>query len=441
MQKHSEIKIVNRSSVGHFGYKKIRNVVDVARWRLCVGCGACISICPSERLILRDVTNDGLRPFFVDDKRPSDDAVFCNTCSECLSVCPGLHMKAPTLQASPKIKTGSLNKGWGFMLELWEGYASDPEIRFKGSSGGLCTALSLFCIENGLAAGVMHIGASEKQPWLNKTFLSTNRDELISRTGSRYAPASPCNKLNIVEKFSKPIVFVGKPCDIEALRMVEEKVSYVRKNMAFVIGFFCAGTPSTKGTLDLLSYHNLNYQNLSTLRYRGLGWPGKTTISLKDKQIDVLQLTYEEAWGFLQRYRPFRCYLCPDITAESADISVGDPWYRERGNEEPGRSLIIIRSERGLKIFYNALEKGYIRAERVSPDIILKSQRNLLGKRKAIFGRLLGMKLLGIPHPTLDGFHLHENWMDLSLKEKIISVAGTIRRIVQRRYYKPLKFG
>ena len=50
-----------------------------------------------------------------------------------------------------------LEKRWGNIIELWEGYAADPEIRFKGSSGGLCAALSLFCIEKGQASGVLHI--------------------------------------------------------------------------------------------------------------------------------------------------------------------------------------------------------------------------------------------------------------------------------------------
>jgi coenzyme F420-reducing hydrogenase beta subunit len=58
-----------------------------------------------------------------------------------------------------------LKKQWGTVLEVWEGYASDPEIRFRGSSGGLCTALSLFCLEKEIGSGVVHIGSDPGRPW------------------------------------------------------------------------------------------------------------------------------------------------------------------------------------------------------------------------------------------------------------------------------------
>ena len=39
---------------------KFRNVIDVARWRLCVGCGACESVCPEQRIELVDVEDEGI---------------------------------------------------------------------------------------------------------------------------------------------------------------------------------------------------------------------------------------------------------------------------------------------------------------------------------------------------------------------------------------------
>ena len=153
-----------------------------------------------------------------------------------------------------------------------------------------------------------------------------------------------------------------------------------------------------------------------------------------------MRITYQDSWGFLQKYRPFRCYLCPDLTAEFADISVGDPWYREIGEEEPGRSLILIRSEKGRNIFHSAMAKGYVKAEPAMPDVIYRSQRNLLGKRQAIWGRLLAMKLLCIPKPKLEGFHLFSNWLELSHRKKLKSLLGTAKRIVQRNYFKPLEY-
>ncbi len=50
------------------------------------------------------------------------------------------------------------------------------------------------------------------------------------------------------------------------------------------------------------------------------------------------------------------------------------------------------------------------------------------------------MKVLGIPYPKLEGFHLFENWLDLPPGEKVKSVLGTFKRIVKRNYFKPLDY-
>ena len=48
---------------------------------------------------------------------------------------------------------------------------------------------------------------------------SRTRAELLAATGSRYAPASPCDGLKMIEDAPGPCVFIGKPCDVEGLRL------------------------------------------------------------------------------------------------------------------------------------------------------------------------------------------------------------------------------
>ena len=64
---------------------------------------------------------------------------------------------------------------------------------------------------------VVHTGAREDKPWMNCTVCSRTRDELLSRTGSRYQASSPCDSLKIIEKSDSPSVFIGKPCDVAAV--------------------------------------------------------------------------------------------------------------------------------------------------------------------------------------------------------------------------------
>lgn len=411
---------------------KINNISGVTVNRLCIGCGTCFVVCPEKKIELVDIIDDGIRPFIRAD--------CCNSCDLCVQVCPGTLTSLNHFSLIHNEFKNYASKRWGKYFQAWEGFSGDNDIRMKGSSGGLCSALSLFCMERGDSGGTVHIGADSNIPWRNKTYRSRSSEELLSRTGSRYAPASPCDGLGLIETGDESSVFIGKPCDVAGLRMAQKFRPELEKKTALAIGFFCAGTPSTQGTLDLLRLHGIEPNKIEEFKYRGDGWPGMATARLKGESQDCLKLTYEETWGFVQKYRPFRCYLCPDLTAEFADISVGDPWYREIGENEPGRSLILIRTERGREIFHAAMEQGYVTAEPVDEDVIYRSQKNLLGKRQAIWGRLLAMKLLGIPYPKLEGFHLFENWLDLSLKDKFKSVFGTARRIIQRNYFKPLDY-
>lgn len=406
---------------------RIRNVSDIVAWRLCVGCGACASVCRKDNISLIDIIDDGIRPVL--------DAALCNGCDECLKVCPGYEMAhhpnhGDTLTAGSK-------KQWGPVLEMWEGYATDAEIRFQGSSGGIASALALYCLEREGMAGVLHVGPDNGRPYKNKTVFSQNRADILSRTGSRYSPASPCDGLHRIETAAQSCVFMGKPCDMAGLRKAQRLRPELDRKAGVAIGIFCAGTPSTQGTLDLLNKFHVPPEAVEEIRYRGKGWPGMATVRLKGEGTPSHQLSYKESWGFVQKYRPYRCYLCPDGTSEFADISCGDPWYRQVREGEQGHSLVLVRTERGRQILHGAMKDGYVTLERSDFRILEASQKNLLAKRGAIWGRLLAMKAFGIPTPRLGGFSLFDNWLKLSLKEKTRSILGTARRIIQRKYYRP----
>jgi coenzyme F420 hydrogenase subunit beta len=408
---------------------KIYNVQDVSNWRLCVGCGACAYICPEGKIYLVDRINDGIRPVLTNDE--------CSGCDDCLKVCPGYQMvhSGISVNGSPAI----IMKEWGSILEIWEGYAADDEIRYQGSSGGVASALALYCIEKEDMESVLHVGADTSHPHANKTVFSRNRADLLSRTGSRYSPASPCDSLQLMETSARPCAFVGKPCDISGLRKAQGLRPELDKKTGIAIGIFCAGTPSTQGTLDLLDKCHMNPRDVEEIRYRGKGWPGMATVRLKGDAKPSYQFSYKESWGFMQKYRPYRCYLCPDGTSEFADISCGDPWYRQIKEDEKGYSLVIVRTERGRTILHNAMKAGYISLKQSELKILEDSQRNLLNKKGAIWGRLLAMKVLRVPTPRFKGFYLFKNWLSISLVEKLRSLVGTARRIILRKYYRPLK--
>ena len=410
--------------------RKIKTVADIARWRLCLGCGACAFICPEKKIKLADFIEEGIRPVLQ-----ADD---CGSCSACLEVCPGYVNDHTEINQRAGIMP-ELKPTCGPVLEIWEGYAADSEIRHAGSSGGLITALALYCLEKEGMHGALHIGGDPDNPIRNKTRLSRTRQELFSQTGSRYAPASACDCLDLIESAPAPCVFIGQPSEVTALTKTERIRPELKKKVGLTISFFCAGSPTTKGTVELLKSMGVDPGQVQALRYRGNGWPGHFAVTLKGQSAPAHQMTYKESWGFLQAYRPYSVHLCPDGTGEDADISCGDPWYREVREGEAGSSLVVVRTERGRKIIRKAIESGYVSLERAEAQKLFASQWNLLTKRGAIWGRLLAFRMFGLPATRLKGFGLFKNWCRLPWNDKLRSTLGTVRRIINRKYHRPLK--
>ena len=216
----------------------LRSIRDVAERQLCSGCGACAYAAPAAVRMVDDL-DQGRRPVVVDGADTS----------AALAVCPGVGLDAPTV---PPGAERDLVRGWGPVLEVWEGYASDPDVRFRASSGGAATALAVYGLERGGMHGVLHIRAREDAPVLNETHLSTSRQELTAHVGSRYAPASPCDGLGAIEAAPGPCVFVGKPCDVAATAKARALRPELDRRLGVTIAIFCAGAPSTRGTLAML---------------------------------------------------------------------------------------------------------------------------------------------------------------------------------------------
>ncbi len=403
------------------------SIADVVQRQLCTGCGVCAAVEPGT-FEMRDAVDWGKRPF----RRPES----VDETGAALAACPGAELDIRAACQSAGLES-SLTAGWGPVREVWEGYASDDAIRHAGSSGGAATALALFGLEKAGIAGVLHTTCDAKQPLINRSVTSQNRAELLSRTGSRYAPASPCDALHEqLSNLTDGAIFIGKPCDVAAVAKACQQNAKWLNQIRLTIAFFCAGTPSTRGTLDLLAKLGLtDFSRLRSLRYRGRGWPGMFTAEWEDDNGTLVskQLTYAESWEFLQKYRQWRCYICPDHTGEFADISVGDPWYREVQPGEPGSSLIVVRTERGREFLRAAAEAGYVTLTGNDANLLPRSQPNLLATRGGMWGRLLVLRWVGAAVPIFRGFELKRFWWRLSLKQKLQSFTGTWKRVSRKR--------
>lgn len=407
---------------------RIESITDVAERHMCTGCGTCAFVQP-DAIVMVDDLDQGRRPM-VSSGTDTDVA---------LEACPGIRLEHDYDRTQPDL-IGELAADWGPVLEMWDGFAADEELRWRASSGGAATALALFAVEQQGFHGVLHIAARKDVPWLNETVLSRDRAALLAATGSRYAPASPCDSLEAIASAPAPCVLIGKPCDIAGAQMARRLRPQLDERLGLTIAIFCAGTPSTAGTLEMLRRMGVDPAQLDAVRYRGEGWPGMAQATGRDSdgQSRHAELTYQQSWGdILNKHRPWRCYVCADHTGEFADIAVGDPWYHGVGDGGAGRSLIVARTARGRRFVQLAIAAGALTCESAAADALPRAQPNLRSTRGSVWGRSLATRMFGIAAPRLTGLPTRSAWLQyLTLKQQLQSFYGTWKRVFTKRLYK-----
>ncbi|MEP1471031.1 MAG: Coenzyme F420 hydrogenase/dehydrogenase, beta subunit C-terminal domain [Halieaceae bacterium] len=401
-------------------------IKDVVDQHLCMGCGTCAAARP-DIVTMVDTVAHGRRPVIASDLDESASR-------DLAASCPGRAIdavEAPTSDSQDSYE----HTAWGPVLEVWEGYATDEALRFSGSSGGVVSALSLFCVEAKDYAGAIQVRAREEQPLLNETVISRSRSDVLAATASRYAPASPCERLADIRGSDTPHVFVGKPCDVAGANRLAAQDDSVKNSVGLSISIFCAGTPSLAATNELLEHLGVEQEDqVLDVRYRGQGWPGRMTARYRSASTGETlsaSTSYADGWGrILQKHTQWRCRLCADHLGDHADLSIGDPWYRPVAEGDPGQSLIVVRTERGRQILRQAMRAGVVNLEPRTVATLAASQPNLERTKGAVFARCLTAKVMGAAAPQYAGSTLHRVWWRaLSPVEKLKSVTGTLKRL------------
>lgn len=329
---------------------------------------------------------------------------------------------------------------WGTVKQAYLGYSTDEDIRFKASSGGVITAICLYLIDNNFVDGIIQTRKNTKDPRLTETIVSTNRDDVLNCLGSRYTTSSPLMQIKQQVDPDKSYAFVGKPCDVSALRMYQKSSSVEwAKQIKYMLTFFCAGQPSLKANNKLLVELGCkNVKDCEDLRYRGYGWPGKAVAILKDGSENAID--YESSWmRVLGRDTRRICRFCTDGTGEYSDISCGDAWYLDSAKhpdftERPGRNIVFARTEAGISLMTAAIKEGYVNTEDfdMSRSDEIKQFQPYHYTRKASLSTLkAAMRLCGKDFPFYDMSKLKEYAKGFPLKSKLYRFLGTLQRIKQ----------
>lgn len=394
--------------------------------RGCSGCGACAYVGRSAGVVMVDVASVGRRPKWTGN-------LPLEVKDEILACCPGAKVVSPASDGSETPDPDEVVIGPS--LGIWEGWAADPAMRRKASSGGVVSALAAYCLEKLDMALVVHTGMDPTVPWINRTVITTDRQGLVANAGSRYAPSSPVEALAVIEDCDRPCVFIGKPCDVAAVAALRRTNPRLDRNLGLVLSFFCAGTPSTAATIGLAA--TLGFaatEEIVSVRYRGDGWPGRFRVEDHDGREE--SLTYDESWSILASgHRQLRCHLCPDGLGELADVVGGDAWHRKDEGGD-GISVILARTDRGREVVEAAIREGYLTAEPSTAQRVVKAQ-GLVHRRRLVGARMLALRVFGLPVPTFKGFNLGKAARQVSVAALIGEFLGMMKRVFVRGYLRP----
>lgn len=352
----------------------------------CSSCGLCASVFDS--------------PLEKDSKgyfHPNLDKMSTEEANNVAKVCPATSHYEKDLDGSM----------WGKYYNVYLGNSKDKSIQYKASSGGILTSVAMYLLDFKKVDGVIHTAVQEGSPYQTETVLSTTSQELISRSGSRYAISSPLLTIKQYLDSDKKYCFIGKPCDVVVLRNYLKMHPEYSEKIPYMLSFFCAGLPSNDAQKKLIHELGFHENEVETLRYRGNGWPGYAKAIAVDGAEN--ELDYNKSWGnILGRDIMKICRFCLDGIGELADISCGDAWYlNEDGSpdfsEHDGRNVIFARNENGDSLLRDAYENGFIEVRQYENiDELNNSQYHQYSRRATMLGQISGMRIMRKSVPLYD---------------------------------------
>jgi coenzyme F420 hydrogenase subunit beta len=392
------------------------------RGNLCTGCGLCASI-GGDAVAMTMVAPGYLRPHQSATLAPEAEA--------------GIAAACPAVTIDERPAAPHDDPLWGPWFSCGTGFSTDAALRHQASSGGMISGLLTHALATGQVDFVVQTGADPDAPLGNRTCISDTAADVFDAAGSRYTASAPLAELDRWLAMPGKFAFVGKPCDVTALRARARTDPRVDAKVPVMLAFFCAGIPSAAGTRRILDRIDAPEADVATFRYRGDGWPGFATATLKDGT--TRRMSYADSWGdILSKEVQFRCKICPDAVGGSADVAAADAWYGdERGypsfEEQDGRSLVMARTAAGQTLLDGAVAAGAIVTEPLDIAEIAKMQPSQARRKRELVSRLAALAVAGRPVPRYRGVSLWAAAAREGLPGHARSFAGLLRRIIKRR--------
>lgn len=393
---------------------------------MCIGCGLCAALAGPERIRMETVENGYQRPVTTGN-------LDHETVDRIYDVCPGTRLE--TLPAH-LLKEGTvIDPIWGPISSIYRAHAADETVRIKAASGGVLTALAKFLLERGDISFVYHARQSDADLTFGVPHISRSSEDISRGTSSIYGPTPILEVMEEVLALEEPFVFIGKPCDVSAVRNLAKVDRRVDRWMKYCLTPVCGGIVPPPQMDQFLASRDTDRTNLARFAYRGDMCPGDTEFETRDGR--KISANFFEPYGGIEEETwqlPFRCKLCPDGPGEAADISAGDIWENdvpdwETVHEDKGSNAIIMRSAAGQALFDAAMAAGVlVIEEEITPRYYDTCQHHHVKKKHFTRARYDGLLEAGGTVPRTAGLRLDRFAAELDRDTYEYQKSGTMRR-------------
>lgn len=262
------------------------------------------------------------------------------------------------------------------------GYSNDDEERFQASSGGIGTAITKFLLSKKEYSTCITFIFNEKKCMYIPKLIHDIHD--LNTCGSIYQEIDIYKFLKEnLDEIQDGIIVSCPPCQVVPIRNLLKK----EKIQNFIISFSCSGQTIIDGSWKYYQFLNIKKSNVSSIQYRGNGWPNGITIKEKDGN-ELFYENYTEPWVTIHRsqlYRPIKCLYCKRHEGNFADISLADPWIEKYiKNDNIGSTLINVFTEKGMQAIDEANCRKIIFTKESSYQDYCKAQKPNIEKETRI---------------------------------------------------------
>jgi len=368
------------------------NIKHVYNKGMCTQCGTCNGVCNYDSIYIKKLR--GFKPHVTSD---------CTKCTQCKKSCPGEIVDFSKLNKFVFNKP-NVNSVYGEVISTNLTKAKNVSLRKNGSSGGAITALLCYLLDKKEIDGTLVVGMDNNKPYC---YIARDKKMLAKAQGSKYLPFPINEGLKEIKQRKGKYAVVGLPCHIHGIRKAQIQDPVLKDRIKYCFGLFCGYAMSSLGTRYLFETVGVNEDEVKSVAYRSGEKPNGFVVETYDGK--KVKIPKHEYGHITQLFAPKRCTLCVDQTNELSDISFGDPWGVEGGEN---CTLVLTRTHKGQVLLDKATQ--YIESKPVSNDAIITSQGAMLVyKKKTVFARMKFLRLFSKQRPFYLGFKKRNNYSNL----------------------------